>query len=110
MANRIKDKVAKFEDCLTRGVRVDNGQPTDPQAVATMDTETVFDFEEFVKFNNLNVAAHLKGLTTDEESQYIYDTLGEGGPDKINKASLATRLVFTQILGELLNLRIKGKI
>lgn len=75
-----------------------------------LEQTATFDFEEFVELQNLKSAAQASGLLSLEEAQTVYMTLGEGGPDKVNRASLATRCAMLQLLKELLGAKVKGRL
>mgnify|MGYP001442229295 CR=1 FL=1 len=70
----------------------------------------VFDFEEFVSLQNLKSAAQMSGLLSLDEAQTVYMLLGEGGPDKVNKAPVGTRCALLQLLKELLGAKVKGRL
>jgi len=108
--NRVIEKVQKYTDCLNRGVRIDNGQPIPEADLAELQRTSDFNLQEVMSLQSLKSRALLAGLMSNEEAQYIYDLLGEGGTDRINSAHLAVRLVLTNLHLELLNLAKKGKI
>lgn len=104
--NRLLTRIAKARDCLTRGVRIDTGEPL-PADFDAAGLERSMDntLAEFAAFQGLQSRAHLMGVLTTAEAQTIYVALGGEAPAANGWASdtdLATKLIVTQVLHELM--------
>jgi hypothetical protein len=76
------------------------------EALADLDATLAVTFEEHFAFQNAQARAHVTGLLTTDEAQVVYVALGEvGDPGNGGWAAgtdLATKVVVTQLMGELL--------
>lgn len=103
--NRITQRIERTRDALNRRVRVDTGEPLpadfDPIAFErTLDNEVL----EHFAYQSAQSHAHAAGRLSTSEAQTIYVALGEV-PDETGWAAgtdLATKLVVTQVLAELI--------
>lgn len=111
--NRLLARIANARDCLARGVRVDNGTPL-PADFDAAGLERSMDntLAEFAAFQNLQARAHVLGLLTTAEAQTVYAALGGEAPGANGWASetdLATKLIVTQVLHELMRAVARAK-
>lgn len=109
MPETLLARIARYEKHIASCTKLD-GTPADPEAIAGLDKTCVFSMEEYMSLQNLKSAAVAAGIMTVEDGNALYNILGEGGPEKVNKSSLGTRLVLTQVLAELLQLRKRKRI
>jgi hypothetical protein len=67
-------------------------------------------FEEHFQYQQLQARAHVMGNLTTDEAQIVYVALGEvGSPENggwAAETTLATKVVVTQLMGELLEKRL----
>jgi hypothetical protein len=98
--------------------KIDNVQAIidtkDASAMAALDEDLALTFEEYVKYQDLKSRAHLHGILELDAAQMIYVAFGGevGDPDNGNWGSsckLATKVVVTQLMGELLTLSLAGR-
>jgi len=86
----------------------------DSEKLAELDTSLNIDFEEHFEFQQTQARAHAMGKITADEAQVLYMALGEscsttnGGWAK--SADLATKVIVTQVISELLQMRVAGRI
>ena len=76
-----------------------------PEQATEMDKVNTFAFDEYSALMTRNSLAVASGKLSAEEGQTIYMIAGEGDPSKLNKQPLATRIVLTMVLAELLGIR-----
>lgn len=70
---------------------------------ATLEKAMTLDFREHVAYMEANALAYAGNRLLLEESQMVYQALGEGFVDGWPKdTSLAMKIVITQLMGELL--------
>ena len=93
----IAERIEKYQDHIGRGVKF-TGEPIDSKELEKMDEESRFSFEEYVKLLELNSHAIATGVMSQEDGTYVYSLLGEGGPEKVNKAELSVRVVLLRLL------------
>ena len=62
------------------------------------------EWDEYIKFQELKSLAYMNGKLTLDESNTVYQCLGEGGPDKFNKQPVHVKAVLTGLLKELLEM------
>lgn len=67
-----------------------------------LNQELNFQWDEYVRFQQLKSLAVVSGKLSQEEGMTIYNFLGESGPDKVNSQPLEVKVVLTQILSELI--------
>ena len=105
MANRIVAAIAareaKLRDKFADGIGL-NGEPIDD-----LHETLEISWQDFVGFQGAQARAHVSGRITSDEAATIYAVLGgevyrDGWPDG---TSLATKLVITQVMGELIGVR-----
>jgi hypothetical protein len=107
--NRLLPRITKTRDQLARRVRRDNEQPL-PADFDLVAFERTLDnsLAEHFRYQQLQAEAHAMGRLTTAEAQTIYVALGD--PPGVNGwsevADLATKLVVTEVLMELLQRRI----
>jgi hypothetical protein len=120
MPNRIQVKFDRFNNAIAKGVTL-QGKPIDPEAIVLCDTENKFDKEEIETIRDLTVRALTAGLLTQTEAATIGNTVEPGGesrmsalapadPTHLNSQPVGTRMALTQLLEELIALRLKNKI
>lgn len=82
----------------------------DPEQMKSLDKTMAVDFEEHFKFQELQAFFHASGRLDINAAQIIYNALGEvGSPDNggwTHGTDLATKVVVTQLMGELLKIKI----
>jgi len=81
-----------------------------PGMAANLDKELAVDFEEHFKYQQLQAEFHAAGRLTPDAAQIVYVALGEiGDSDNGGWAAgtdLATKVIVTQLMGELLRLKL----
>ena len=81
----------------------------EPDKVERLERGNVLDSFEHAQYQNQQARAHATGRLTTEEAQVLYIALGEvGNPSNGGWATgtdLATKLVVTMVIGELLGAR-----
>jgi len=81
----------------------------EPDKVERLEKGNVLDSFEHAQYQNQQARAHATGRLTTEEAQVLYIALGEvGNPSNGGWATgtdLATKLVVTMVIGELLGAR-----
>jgi hypothetical protein len=85
--------------------RIKNGELPQKQADKTH-KQLDFQWDEYVKFQELKSLAVVEGTLSTEEGMTIYKFLGESGPEFVNKQSLEVKIVLTQLFAKLLGNRI----
>jgi len=82
----------------------------EPDKVERLEKGNVLDSFEHAQYQNQQARAHATGRLTTEEAQVLYIALGEvGNPSNGGWATgtdLATKLVVTMVIGELLGARV----
>lgn len=104
-------RIEHARDCLERRVRLDTGEPLSPK-VDLVAFERGLDNTpaEHFRYQQLQSEAHALGHITTEDAIVIYAALGEA-PDASGWAAgtdLATKLIVTEALGELVSRRIRS--
>lgn len=86
----------------------------DDEVKLSLADDLAIDFEEHFEFQQTQARAHAMGKITTDEAQVIYASLGEvqssGNGGWAKSTDLATKVIVTQIMGELLEMRIAGKV
>lgn len=107
MTNRITGLIERYEERIEKlgGVGLD-GRPTD-----SLHDEMRLTMSEFVKYQELQASAHASELITTDEAMTVYRALGgeSFNPDWPKGTSLGTKVAITQLMGELVSMRIKAK-
>jgi hypothetical protein len=82
----------------------------DPAKAADPDTAMALTFEDHFSFQELQARAHVEQQLSTDAAQLIYVALGEVGSDANGgwsaSADTATKVVVTQLMGELLESRV----
>jgi len=82
----------------------------DPANMDLLDDTLAVDFEEHYKFQELQAFFHVSGVLTPEAAQIVYNSLGEVRSESNGGWSagtdLATKVIVTQLMGELLRMKI----
>lgn len=63
-------------------------------------------YDHFV-FQEMQASAHAQGLLSTEAARIVYVALGEGA-NWAAKTDTATKVIVTQLMGELLDIRVKA--
>jgi len=96
--NRVTEGIEKMRKQIAN--RLATGQTT--QAKVDAGSKSLdMSFKEYAIFNTRKSAA-AGGKLTPDEAMTIYKYLGEGGPEKFNRQSLAVKMILMKIFGELL--------
>jgi hypothetical protein len=86
---------------------------SDPEKLDGIDKTLDLTFEEHFKFQNLQAENHAGGILTPEAAQIVYASLGEGYSDSNGGWTVgvdtATKFIVTQLMGELLKLKLKSR-
>lgn len=105
--NRVLDLIEKRRGQIANGVKPD-GSPITVDLVAFEKTLDL-SLEEFVAFQNIKSRAQVLGKINLDEAMTIYAALGEGG-NWAADTDLATKLIVTQIMEELITMQLAGRI
>jgi hypothetical protein len=98
MPNRIAAAIAAYQ------AKIDGG--TIPQdKLDKLNTDLNMEFDEHFAGQNAQAEAHAGGKLTLEEAQTVYQALGQSA-DHFNKQPLATKIVVTQLVQELLSAKL----
>jgi hypothetical protein len=106
MGNRIEACIERYEDRLRKQGPIGlNGVP-----VESLHESNALTFQDFVDYQNAQTRAHASGRITTEEAATVYASLGGEvyRGDWPEGTSLATKLTITQLVGELLGVKISG--
>ena len=101
----------RIDECLEKGVD-HQGKPID-EALETLAKTMALSFTDHFEFQNLQAQAHASGKISADEARTIYAALGEvmnsdnGGWQP--HVDLAMKAMITQIMRELVSIRIKEK-
>ena len=101
----------RIDECLEKGVDL-QGKPIE-EALKKLDKEMGLTFSDHFDYQNLQARAHASGKISADEARTIYAALGEvmnsdnGGWQP--HVDLAMKTVITQVIQELLSIRIKEK-
>lgn len=106
--NRVLDRIEDLRDKLNRGVQNDGVTPITADLVEferTLDN----DFETHFRFQTLQSEAAAMGKLNTNEAMTIYTALGEvpAADGWAEGTDLATKVIVTQIMGELITWRRK---
>jgi len=107
VGNRVLDMIEKRRRQLGSGLKPD-GTPITADIVE-FEQSMAIDLMEFVAFQNIKSRAQLRGILTLDEAMTVYAALGEGWGSNGGWAAstdLATKVVITQLMGELLAQRV----
>jgi hypothetical protein len=78
----------------------------------SLDENLDLDFEEHFQYQETQARAHVMEKLSADEAQVIYSALGEVGSSTnggwARDTDLATKIIVTQIIGELLQMRINA--
>ena len=91
--NRVTASIESYKARIAE--RLAKGLVTQAQLDALYKTSDI-DFEEYVSFNTVKSLAQAMEKITLDEAMTIYSYLGEGGPEKFNKAPLEVKTALTQ--------------
>jgi hypothetical protein len=84
-----------------------------PVKAADLDTAMALTFEDHFSFQELQARAHVEQQLSTDAAQLIYVALGEVGSDANGgwsaSADTATKVVVTQLMGELLQRRLAAR-
>ena len=101
----------RIDKCMEEGVDL-QGIPIE-EALEKLDKTMALGFSDHFEFQNLQARAHASGQLTTEEAQTVYIALGEVMSSKNGgwqpHVDLAMKTTITQIIGELVSIRIKEK-
>ena len=101
----------RIDECLEKGVD-HQGKPID-EALETLAKTMALSFTDHFEYQNLQAQAHASGKISADEARTIYAALGEvmnsdnGGWQP--HVDLAMKAMITQIMRELVSIRIKEK-
>ena len=101
----------RIDECLEKGVD-HQGKPID-EALETLAKPMALSFTDHFEYQNLQAQAHASGKISADEARTIYAALGEvmnsdnGGWQP--HVDLAMKAMITQIMRELVSIRIKEK-
>jgi hypothetical protein len=98
-SNRVLAAIERQRDLINRGVKPD-GTPITGD-LQELERSLALTPVEVVAYQNAQARAHVTGVLTTDEAQTIYVAIGEGG-DWSDRADLATKIVVTQVIGELI--------
>lgn len=97
-----------IEECRTKC------EALDPEKYEELDKEMAVDFSDHFQFQQLQASCHVQGVLTSEAAQIVYVALGEIGSESNGGwaagTDLPTKVIITQLMGELLKLKIAGKV
>ena len=68
-----------------------------PESLDRLHKVLDFSMEEYVKFQELKSLAVFDQSITLEDGTYIYNILGEAGPEAFNESEIAVKVVFTEL-------------
>jgi hypothetical protein len=97
--NRVLAAIERQRDRLEQGIKPD-GTPITGD-LDSLEASLALTPLEVVAYQNAQARAHVMGILTTEEAQTIYAAIGEGG-DWAQGTDLATKVIVTQVIGELL--------
>ena len=100
MANRIEKAILKL-DAKLKGM---NGTGLNGTPLSEYEKGLDLEVWELAAYQNMKNRAMLERKLSLEEAQTIYRALGEGGNWR-SGTSLATKVVVTQVMGELLGVK-----
>jgi len=115
-ADRLSPKIAELREALDKRVGAygsKKGVPISEAEYQRMEDASRLDFTEHAAYQDTQAWAHASGIISYEEAQLIYQALGEVG-DEANggwapHTDLATKVIVTQIVSELLGIKIRMK-
>ena len=98
--DRLTPIITKTRAALIAGVRMDDGSPLDPEAVARLEAGLANDLDTHFRSQNAQAEAHAMGRISTEEAQVIYLALGEVPVEDgwAEGTDLATKVVVTEFL------------
>lgn len=107
MSNRVLAAIERRRDQIARGVKPD-GSPITGDLAAT-ERALANSVSDHVLYQETQAWAHVSGILTTDEAMTVYAALGEApGPSGWSAgADLATKAVVTQIIGELVDRRLR---
>lgn len=108
--DRMADRIQHARECLSRRIRLDNGEPLAPGLdLAVFERTLDNSFDEHYRYQNLQSQAFAMGKLSFPEAQRIYAALGEvpAADGWAEGTDLATKLIVTEVLGELVAARIR---
>ena len=79
----------------------------EPNKLKELDANYSLSFEEHFEFQQMQARAHASGLLSTEAARIVYIALGEGANWAAN-TDTATKVIVTQLMGELLDIRVKA--
>lgn len=102
--NRIAAAIARMQKRLDDMGGEENGVGLNGKPLKSLHETNRLSFEDFQGYQNAQALAHATGLISAEEAQIVYTALGGEvfHPDWAKGTSLATKMVVTQLIGELL--------
>ena len=108
MTNRVADLIGRYEIRIEK-LGGEDGIGLDGRPVAKLHDDMALTWNEFRQFQNLQAESHAQGLLSIDEASIIYHALGgeSFSPNWAPGTSVATKTAITQIMGELIQRRIK---
>jgi hypothetical protein len=108
VTNRIANKIIERRKQIEQGIKPDGSPITGDLVMAEKQLDNTV--SDVVAYQDLKNVAYLNGLLNVEEAQTIYLALGgeAPGPDGWGEhADLATKVVITNLMGELVTMRLR---
>lgn len=107
--DRITPAIAKMRATIATGQKLDGTGPIDPDSLARLDRSLDNGPAEWVAYQNAQARAHATGILSTAEAQVVYMALGGESPGPggwAADADLATKVVITQVLSEIVGRRV----
>lgn len=109
--NRIAAAIGRTREKLAASERLDGTGPLDPTALPALEAGLANSTSDWVAYQKAQSTAHAMGVISTDEAQTIYIALGGEAPGPggwAEHADLATKVVVTNVLAELVALRLRG--
>jgi len=97
-ANRVASMVVRMQCKLDAAEK-------EGKDLTALDEINEFNMDEYFALQNHKTLAVAEGVLTLDEGMTVYSYMGEAGPEKVNKQSLAVRIVLTKLLAEFMGIK-----
>ena len=96
--NRVANMVVTMQEKL-------DAAEAEGKDLTALDEINEFNMDEYFALQNHKTLAAAEGVLTLDEGMTVYSYMGEAGPEKVNKQSLAVRIVLTKLLAEFMGIK-----